>query len=65
MELNTQQVADALDVSYSTVLNYIARVDDPLPVEVGQRGLYRERVFDSTQVIEWARRHKLVVKLEE
>ncbi len=63
MEMSTQQVADALDVSYNTVLNYTTREDDPLPVNIGQRGLYRDRVFESEQVIEWARRHGLKVNL--
>lgn len=65
MQMTTQEVADALNVVYTTVLNYCDRAADPLPTTIRQKGLVKERTFDSDDVAQWAKRHGIEFRPQE
>lgn len=59
-DMTTREVAEALGVTYQTILNYTTRKADALPIKSTERhGLKTIRTFDSADVVEWAQRNNV------
>lgn len=63
--MDTQEVANALSVSYQTVINYTQRSNDPLPVTEKRKGFHTMRTYDKDSVKAWANRYGLPFDLTD
>lgn len=64
-DMTTREVAEALGVTYQTILNYTERKLDALPIKSAQRhGLKTIRTYDSADVVAWAARNNVPCSID-